>query len=221
MTRASFPSFVTRSLSLVAMASLLMLTGCAQEEPEPAEVVVEEPEPVRVVVPGQGLAIVDLPAALTVDETRDDFVLVPTDGSGGEMTIRTEAPERGGVNLVAAWQEHKEAVEAMTDGEYKGKAELVVPFGTAFQSRGRYTGEDGSAVEEVKVFMLHPSGREMIVVDYGYPATDDAATQARVEDHVFPIVGSLELVDETAPVDGDAMATDEMAADDTSGDAGV
>ncbi|MEM6457014.1 MAG: histidinol-phosphate transaminase [Acidobacteriota bacterium] len=98
----------------------------------------------------------------------------------------------------------------------QGYLELVLQLGAAFQSRGRFAAEDGTAMEETRIFSLHPEGDRMVVVSYRYPAGDEAATRLRVEDHLYELLGALEPL--AAPAAGDPAAGDPAAGDPAAGD---
>ena len=105
------------------------------------------------------------------------------------MSVVAGEPEVGGINLVAAVNEHQAEILERPDGDYKGQAEYVSPLGTTYASRGRYT-EGGGTVEERVVFMVHPWGDRLLKVIYRYPAGDD--TQVRLDALMQGVVGELE-----------------------------
>lgn len=128
-----------------------------------------------------GVKLVSVPEGLTVSINQGDTLeLKPADeGTAGRVwfTVRPE-PEGVGVNLVAAVNGHQAEIEGLPGGSYKGAQELQGDIGTAFYSRGRFS-EAGSEVEETVLFLIHPSGTQLLEIHYRYPAANDSA--ARVE----------------------------------------
>ena len=179
-----------RNRLLLAAAITITTAGLlacqqAKEEPPP-------PPPARVENPRLGMAIAALSTSDFVVTANDGATieLSPAgDGATGVVSIVAGEAETGGINLVAAVNQHKEEIVARPDGDYKGQAEYVSPLGTTFASRGRYS-EGGGTVEERAVFMVHPWGDRTLEVIYRYPAGDD--TQARLDALMNGIVGELE-----------------------------
>ena len=174
------PILVAAAIALTAGG----LAACTKEEP-PAPA-----PPRRVENPRVGVAIAALTEFSVVANDGDAIELAPVGaGATGTASVVAGEAEIGGINLVAAIQEHKEEILARPDGDYKGQAEYVSPLGTTFASRGRYS-EDGGTVEERVVFMVHPWGDRTLQVIYRYPAGDD--TQARLDALMNGVVGELE-----------------------------
>lgn len=144
-----------------------------------------------------GVAIADLDPFFEVRSNEGDtIVLVPAaeteegEPIKGELTIRASEPKAmGGVNLVAAVEEHELALESRPNGEFSGQRELGGPLGTAFYSRGRFDAEDGTRMEETVIFTIHPAGDRRLELAYVYPAGDDS--QARVQDQLFAVFGEI------------------------------
>lgn len=173
---------VTNVLAGSILIALAVAGGCRKEEP-PA------PPPVRVENLELGVAIAALSGFEVTANDGATIELVPA-GGGATGTVSIAAGDPGiGENLVAAVNRHKAEILERPDGDYKGQAEYVTPLGTAFASRGRYSGEGGT-VEERAVFMVHPWGGRPLRVIYRYPAGDD--TQARLDALMNGIVGELE-----------------------------
>ncbi len=176
---------------LIILAAAIALTSglvaCKKEPPPPP------PAPaVRVENLQAGVAIAALTEFTVADNSGATIELVPAgEGLTGTVSILAGEAERGGINLVAAVDQHKEDILARPDGDYKGQAEYVGPLGTTFASRGRYT-EAGGTVEERVVFMVHPWNDRTLQVIYRYPAGDD--TQVRLDALMNGVVGELEAV---------------------------
>ncbi|MEM7352573.1 MAG: hypothetical protein AAF657_17365 [Acidobacteriota bacterium] len=180
------------SIGWILVGIALAVAGCQKEEP-PAP-----PPSVRVENPQLGMAIAALAPDFEVTANDGQTIeLKPTgEAATGTVTVLAGEPETGGINLVAAVQQHKVEILEHPDGDYKGQAEYVSPLGTTFASRGRYT-EGGATVEERVIYMVHPKGDRTLQVVYLYPAGDD--TQARLDALMNGIVGELEELPAAPP----------------------
>ncbi len=183
----SFPSDLLLALCVLAV----FLPGCQPEEPEP------EPEPAqRVENPEVGVVLTDVPDffALEVNDG-SRLELVPADGTtAGRVFVRAGEPETGGINLVAAVEEHKATILAAS-GEFQGQRELGTQMGTAFYSRGRFPDDGGQTTEETVIFMVHPLGDRTLQLVYRYPAGDDS--KERIQDQLFSLLEVLEPLSES------------------------
>ncbi len=176
-------------ISAVAIVLTLGLGACKQKEEAPA------PPPAERVENSQlGVAIAALPPVFKVAANEGTRLeLVPAaEGLTGTLAVVAGEAETGGINLVAAVEDHKTEIEAREGGEYKGQRELGSQLGTAFYSRGHYPGDDGATVEETVIFLVHPWGDRTLQLVYRYPAADD--TKVRIEDHLFAVLGELEAL---------------------------
>jgi hypothetical protein len=196
-------------LGVMTLAALT-LVACqpAQETADSAPA--PEREPVRVENADLGVAVADLDSFFQVSSTDGaTIVLRSADPAvAGELTISAAEPKAaGGVNLVAAIEEHKASVEAR-GGEFKGQRELGGPLGTAFYSRGHYTAEDGTPTEETKIHTVHPHGDRVLHLTYVYPQGEDSAQ--RIQDQLFAVLG--ELVPAEAAPDSNSEASSDPAA---------
>ncbi len=169
------------SLRLGALA-LLVLAACSQPAPEPPG------EPVRVESTALGLAVAALPAALEVETTEGEILVLRGPG-GSVLTVEAGPEERGGINLVAAARGMKEEYEARPGGEFFGNRELITPGGAAFTARGAWEDDSGQRLEETLVLALHPTANRLLTLTYTYPAADDS--QERVG-QLLELVGELE-----------------------------
>jgi hypothetical protein len=175
-------AFAPAALALTCLALLAGCGGSSGEAPAAAGQRVENP--------ALGVAIASLPKELKVRTNQgDELVLVPADGRPGTLRFEVAAPARGGVNLVQAVNDHKASIEARPDGEYRGQVELASPLGTAYASRGRYTGDGGKTVEELALFAVHPLGDRLLSLVYTYPTAGD--TDAR-RDELIDVFGEVE-----------------------------
>lgn len=179
----------TRCLIPMILVVATTLWSCQKEPPaEP-----EAPAAERVESPELGVAIAALPAYFSVAVNREDALeLVPAaaDGTGRLAVIVGEA-EEGGINLIAAVEDHQAEVLARSGGEYKGQRELVSQLGTTFYSRGRYDSDEG-IIEETAIFAIHPWGDRILRLVYRYPAGDD--TRERLEEQLFEVLGEIEAL---------------------------
>lgn len=180
---------------LIVLGLGLAFTGCQPAEVEEEEV--EVPATMRLENHELGIAIAALtPAFRLVSNEGAVIELAPAAADKeGTLTISAGEPESGGINLVAAVEEHKSEILERPGGDYKGQREMVTPLGTTFYSRGRYQGERGE-VEEVAVYMIHPRQDRQLRLLYRYPAGEDTAE--RLQDEVFEVLGELEGLDQPA-----------------------
>jgi hypothetical protein len=185
-------------------AAVLALTGAWGCRPpaEGPETPGERAGPGRVENLQVGVAVAALPSYFRVEANEGPRLeLVPAAaGETGRLLIVAGEPETAGINLVEAIKAHKEEILARPGGEYKGQRELGSQLGTAFYSRGRYTGSGGATEEETVVFLVHPWGDRTLELVYRYPAGDGEETRRRIEDHLFAVLGELE------PIEGGAAA---------------
>lgn len=189
---------LTHPLIVVALSAGLAFAACQPKEPE------AEPEPAQRVENAEvGIVLADVPDffALEINDG-SRLELVPADGAtAGRVFVRAGEPESGGINLVAAVEEHKEAILAAS-GEYQGQRELGTPLGTAFYSRGRYLDDGGQTTEETVIFMVHPRGDRTLQLVYRYPAGDDS--KERIQDQLFSLLEVLEAPQEPETVSSTA-----------------
>jgi hypothetical protein len=162
------------ALTLAVAAATLPL-GCRPAE-EKAPV---ESAPIVVGNIGLDLRLAGLPSRFVVERNSDrQLTLKPADPEvHGTVSIAVLPPEAG-QNLPAMVSDHQTDIETREDGDALGGQELISPLGTTFYSRGRFT-DDGSVIEEVVVFALHPRGDRAMTVTYHYPAADDSGDRVQ------------------------------------------
>ncbi len=167
----------------LTLALSMFAIGCRKaEEPPPPTVRVENTQ--------LGIAIAALSDFAVSSNEGAAIELTPSDeGVTGQVTVVAGEAETGGINLIAAVEQHKADILERADGDYKGSNEYVAPLGTTFASRGRYT-SDGAMLEELNVFMVHPWGDRTLQVIYRYPVADD--TEARLGALMNGVIGELE-----------------------------
>lgn len=170
---------VVRTLALIAYAAAL--AACPGREAADQG----PPEPKRVESPPLGIALVGYERngfELVSAEGETIELMRPAEGDEAEATLTYEAgpPQTAGVNLVAAVNEQAAEIESRPDGRFLGQVELGSHLGTAYSTRGRYSGDDGAEIEEIRVFAVHPSGDRLLSLTFRYrPTAGDA--KARVE----------------------------------------
>ncbi len=203
MTQKHPPLSKWTLVSLVPLLGVLFLVGCAAEEPAPPAA---PAAPVKVSNAQLGIEIADLPKDLEVVSNTDATIeLKPKDpAQEGRLVIDAGPKEKGGINLVEAVQQHKAAALAREGGVYKGQSELGAPIGTTFTSRAQWP-EGGRTLEEVEVFMIHPSGDRKLFIHYQYPLGEDSPK--RMSQHILALVGELGPATE-APATDSAPAPD-------------
>ena len=203
-----------KTTTAVGLISIMAMSLAACQKSEPA------PEPgVRVDNPQLGMAIAALASEFEVVSNDGATIeLVPTgEGATGTVSVKAGEAEVGGINLVAAVQQHKAEVLERPDGDYKGQAEYVSPLGTTYASRGRFSA-DGGTVEERVIFMVHPWGDRTLQVIYRYPAGED--TQERLDTLMNGIVGELEALPPPDATSPEGASSDGTSPDGTSPDGG-
>ena len=195
----------------LALGLALALPGCGGgDAPEPAAAA----EPTRLESPEVGIAV-EVPASssFTAQGTEGGVLRLASDGetteSGVELGPATlvydaEPPQTAGVNLVDAVNRRKEELEARPDGRFYGQVELGGPLGTAYNTRGSYS-EGGEAVEEVRIFAVHPQGDRLLHVTLRYaPVQGQGSARA---DQAMRAFGWIEPLEEGAAIEGGEMGT--------------
>ena len=168
---------------MIVLALAVAALSCTEAAP-PAQT---EETSVENVELGIRLAAVPEGLAISVNQGGDLELRPTTEGIEGVISFAV-GPEQHSVNLVAAVQEHQTRIEALTDGTYMGAQELSGDFGAAFYSRGRFT-QEGAAVEETVLLLIHPAAYRLLEITYRYPAAGDSA--ARVE-QLIEVLSELE-----------------------------
>lgn len=186
-------------LLLSLLLSLFFLACPPAEDGDGGEAADAGAAPARVENAQLGVAIADLdPFFEVASNDGGTIVLTPADEAvEGTLTVSMGEPVTvGGVNLVAAVEEHKASLEER-GGEFKGQRELGGMLGTAFYSRGHIPSDDGSTTEEVVVHAMHPWGDRVLRLTYSYPAADDSA--ARIMEQQIAVFGEIEALDGAQP----------------------
>jgi len=127
-----------------------------------------------------------------------------SDYAPGDVTYSAYPVQDYGVNLYEKVNQRKAEMQALPDGQFFGQAELGSHLGAAFNTRGRYTGDNGEEVEEVRIFAVHPSANRILYMTYSYPAAP-GQTAARLQEQAFEAFGYIEPL-ASAPEEGEGEA---------------
>jgi len=154
----------TSSLLLtVVLLGGIACISCSDSQPEPV------PAP-RIENSELGIVIAAVPSPFVVGTNDGPALQLRAPGEAGEATLyfETTAELTGGINLVAEAEGMQDWFEQQPDGQYFGNLELGTPLGPAFTSRGSYV-LNGVAVEEIRVFAIHPAANRLLRLTYRYP----------------------------------------------------
>ena len=199
MFRAAFSVLVCTGVSIAHI-------GC-QAAGDP-----EETGPTRIVVEEIGIGLAGLPAGCTQVESIDEPLelaceLVETTetpaGPVGTVRIELGEPSDFGIELadVSALERIKEEHQVLfaeAGGEYLGVGGQLIygPFGPARYTRGRFQGEDGAALQQIRLFMVHPTQNRVLTLVYDHPVVDNADTAARINNHLLMLLENLRSSDD-------------------------
>lgn len=197
-------------LPLLAAALFVCLTACpggdgaddAADAPPVGEGERVENESIGVALvipPGSPFELVENEG----DEIHLHFV-GDADYAPGEVFYSAYPVQDYGVNLYEKVNQRKAELEALPGGQFFGQAELGSHLGAAFNTRGRYTGDDGQEVEEVRIFAVHPSANRILHMTYRYPPAP-GQTAARLQEQAFEAFGYIEPLAGAAEGEGEAM----------------
>jgi hypothetical protein len=140
----------------------VLFSGCAESPPDLARAPrAENPEL------GIAIAAVHPPFVVTRNEGAVFELRAPGEAGDATLFLETTAEMGGGINLVAEAEGMREWFEQQPEGQYFGNLELGTPLGPAFTSRGSYALE-GTIVEEIRVFAIHPTGNRLLRMTYRY-----------------------------------------------------
>ena len=178
----------TRFVTAAWLLAGALLAGCAGSPPEaPAAPRVENHDL------GIAIAAVYPPFAVATNEGPVMELRAPGETGEGTLFIESTAELSGGINLVAEAEGMRDWFEQQPAGQYFGNLELGTPLGPAFTSRGSYE-LDGSAVEEIRVFTIHPTGNRMLRMTYRYPPGQGKERLQQLAE----ILGEIEGLEPTA-----------------------
>jgi hypothetical protein len=170
-----------------------LAAGCGggpAQEPVPAA-------PQRVENASLGVALASIPEGFRLEanpegeEARIVLVRKP-ELPPGTAVVEVGPEQQAGVNLVAEVNAQKEHIESLPEGNFQGQTELMGPTGTAYLTRGRYRGETGAEVEEMRVSTLHPNYPEvkrLLTLTYTYELSGDTKDRGQ---QMLELLGEVE-----------------------------
>ncbi|HVS16794.1 MAG TPA: hypothetical protein VMV46_23020 [Thermoanaerobaculia bacterium] len=169
--------------------ALALGAGCSpapEEAPAPPEALTNQALALRFAGLPQGFVVADNGARL---------VLVGEGTMGdGTMTVEAGEPSDFGIDPVAEANAEQERFEGLPDGVFLGVRQLVLPIGPGAWARGRFSA-DGRALEETRVFVVHPTENRLVTASYVYPAGEAEDSGQRVQ-RLFELVGEIEAADD-------------------------
>lgn len=190
--------FLTPSL-FVLTALALIAAGCGGPAPVP-----EPAAPQRVENSSLGVALASIPEGFRLEanaegeEARIVLVRKP-ELPPGTAVVEVGPEQRAGVNLVAEVNTQKAHIESLPEGNFQGQTELMGPTGTAYLTRGRYRGETGAEIEEMRVLTLHPSYPEvkrLLTLTYTYELSGDTKDRGQ---QMLELLGEVEPLAAQSP----------------------
>ena len=204
------PAALRRLVPALVLGIAVAAAGCGPRDGGGTTAVSPAP-PERIDNPALGIALVGARAAgfeVVANEGETLRLRRPAQGDEAEATLAYEAspPQAAGVNLVAAVNEQRAAIEARPDGKFLGQAQLMSPLGNAYSTRGSYPGDGGPRVEEIRIFAVHPYGDRLLSLTYRYPLPP-GGSKTRVE-QAMAALGLVEPLAAAAPEEGDAEPPD-------------
>ena len=181
--------------------------GCQGAPPE------EEAGPSQIVLQVQGLGLADLPdGCARVEPTTHALelaceLLETTEtpaGPVGSIYLELDEPTESHIELAdvsaidVLREEQRPLFEALPGGEFSGVGGALFygPFGPARYARGRFQAEDGTPVQRIRLFMVHPLENRLVNLVYDHPPGDQADTAARVNNHLLVLLEHLRTADE-------------------------
>ena len=225
MPRHNRTAFRTAFFVLVSTGVSFAYIGCQGTEGP------EESGPSRIVLHGPGLGLADLPDGCAQVEAGEhplelscELLETTETPAGPAGTIRLELgePTASHIELAdvsaldAIREEQRPLFEALPGGEFLGVGGALFygPFGPARYSRGRFQAEDGTALQRIRLFMVHPLENRVVSLVYDHPPGDNADTAARVNNHLLILLENFRTADELLAEDGDGEGAAEAAATD-------
>ncbi len=174
---------------LLALVLTVLVAGCAGS---PGQESSSSKKRIRVENPALGLAIGAILPSLDLVTNEGETLRLKHKEGEGEIWLEVSTPEVGGLNLVAMVQQSKVAYESLEEGKFYGQAELGTQFGSAYTVRGSFA-RDGEAVEERRIFSLHPDGRQIITMIYAYPTGNNSRARTNEMLELFSELESLDF----------------------------
>jgi hypothetical protein len=174
------------SAATIIVVTLGLSLGCARPPTQ------DEPASTRVENANLGIALAAIPHPFEMAANEGASLGLSADGPAGPgMVVFGVGQETAaGINLVAEAEGTQAWFEERTDGQYFGNLELVTPLGPAFTARGSYRDASGE-IEELRVFMLHPSANRLLTVVYRYPPGQGKDRMP----HLAELLGEIEALE--------------------------
>jgi hypothetical protein len=174
--------------SLAALVAALALAACGPSETPPSAPSAPAPGPHA----GLGLRLTSLPPGVTEtgrDVDRWSFA-AELGGVDGTIILAVTPREVGSINLVEQAKRFGEIAAAAPGGKFFGGNELVTPSGPAYSARALV---DGGAVEERRLFLLHPAdGDRLVTLVLRYPpSTTEVVARDRFQ-QLIDLLSALE-----------------------------
>ncbi len=183
---------IRRLPAALALVSLAAWCGCGSPPKQAEKDAGQGP---RVENRALGIALAHVPAGFTVARNEDgDLVLersAPDDH--GRLSILVGPPQTAGVNLVDQVWKEKARIEGLPGGKFLGQNELGgAALGTVYTTRGRYTDEQGQAIEDYRALAVHPGANRLLTLDYRYPAPAPGTSPQNRLDQLMLVVEQIE-----------------------------
>ncbi len=188
----------------------------------------EEAGPTPIALEVQGLGLVDLPDGCARVEPSSHALelaceLVETTetpaGPVGSIFLELGEPTEGHIELAEVSaidvirEEQRPLFEALPGGEFLGVGGTLFygPFGAARYARGRFQAEDGTTLQRIRLFMVHPMENRLVNLVYDHPPGDNADTAARVNNHLLVLLEHLRSWEDMQAADEDGETAEAPA----------
>lgn len=188
----------------------------------------EEAGPTPIALEVQGLGLVDLPDGCARVEPSSHALelaceLIETTetpaGPVGSIFLELGEPTEGHIELAEVSaidvirEEQRPLFEALPGGEFMGVGGTLFygPFGAARYARGRFQAEDGTTLQRIRLFMVHPMENRLVNLVYDHPPGDNADTAARVNNHLLVLLEHLRSWEDMQAPDEDGEADEAPA----------
>ena len=217
MSRHGGNRFRTAFFVLVGTSVSIAHIGC-QTAPE-------EAGPTRIALEVQGLGLVDLPDGCARVEPSSHALelaceLIETTetpaGPVGSIYLELGEPTESHIELAEVSaidvirEEQRPLFEALPGGEFLGVGGTLFygPFGAARYARGRFQAEDGTTLQRIRLFMVHPMENRLVNLVYDHPPGDNTDTAARVNNHLLVLLEHLRSWEDMQAADEDGEAAE-------------
>lgn len=217
MSRHGGNRFRTAFFVLVGTGVSIAHIGC-QTAPE-------EAGPTRIALEVQGLGLVDLPDGCARVEPSSHALELACEllettetpaGPVGSVYLELGEPTESHIELAEVSaidvirEEQRPLFEALPGGEFLGVGGTLFygPFGAARYARGRFQAEDGTTLQRIRLFMVHPMENRLVNLVYDHPPGDNTDTAARVNNHLLVLLEHLRSWEDMQAADEDGEAAE-------------